>query len=198
MRRGAPGASFNSAGTAEYYRRYKAEILAPLDPATVVAVILDSAGGKTPVLCCYEKPTGNLWCHRAMAAEWLGAHLNQVIPEFEFEALPQHEHALMPKELRRAVPPKPTADVTPFIGKQAVINGEINRVIEADAANPGQAIVEVEGNGGSRRFSTSSITYENTFGNRRPLPRITERRMPGPLLILVIGGTWELHRERTP
>jgi hypothetical protein len=98
----APGPWFNSVGIAEYYRRYRDEILAPLDPATILVEIAEKAAGKTPVLCCYEKPDGQQWCHRAMAAQWLAEHLGRVVPELGFETLPQDQHPLMPPELRHA------------------------------------------------------------------------------------------------
>jgi hypothetical protein len=158
----APGPWFNNVSVAEYDRRYKAEILAPLDPATVVAAILDIAGGKTPVLCCYERPDGKLWCHRAMAAEWLAAYLRRGVPEFGFEHLPQHEHPLMPAELRRTPPPEADDDVTPYLGRVAAIGRLRYTVLRADPGNPGQAIVS----DGTAEFSTSLRSLARYFRKR--------------------------------
>jgi len=93
----APGAWFNSITAREYYRLYKAEILAPLDSAATAAKILELANGRVPGLCCYKRPDGRSWCHRAMAAKRLGAHLKTIAPEFGFEKLSQAEHPLMPR-----------------------------------------------------------------------------------------------------
>ena len=38
-----------------------------------------------------------------MAAEWLAEALGVTVPEFGFESLPQHEHPLMPPQLRRVI-----------------------------------------------------------------------------------------------
>ena len=38
-----------------------------------------------------------------MAAEWLAEALGATVPEFGFESLPQHEHPLMPPQLRRVI-----------------------------------------------------------------------------------------------
>jgi hypothetical protein len=156
----APGPWFNSVSPAEYYRLYKVDILAPLDPAKIVTAILDRAAGHIPVLCCFERPNGREWCHRAMAAEWLAAHLKEPVPEVGFEHLPQHEHPLMPAELRRHIPTEAAEDVTPFLGKTAVINQETYTVLRPDPANPGQAICAGE-NG--KEFSTSLDTLKRYF-----------------------------------
>lgn len=97
----APGDWFRSVDVLEYRRRYQ-QILDQLDPMAIVAKLRELAGGRIPVLCCFERPDGTSWCHRAMAAEWLGAHLKGVVPELGFEHLPQAEHPLMPKKLRAA------------------------------------------------------------------------------------------------
>ena len=96
----APGPWFNSVGVEEYRRRYFSEILGPLDPKAVAAELVEMAAGKVPVLLCFERPNTGKWCHRALAAQWLSEALGQVVPEFGFEALPQHEHPLMPPSPR--------------------------------------------------------------------------------------------------
>jgi hypothetical protein len=88
----------------EYDRLYRSEILAQLDPTAVAADILALAGGRIPVLCCYESKPGKEWCHRSMAALWLSNALGRPVPEFGFEHLPQEEHPFMPAVLRQPDP----------------------------------------------------------------------------------------------
>jgi hypothetical protein len=94
----APGPWFNSVGAAEYTRLYETEILGPLDPAQVLDEIAKRAAGLVPVLCCYERLGGPGWCHRSLAAEWLGAHLGRTVPELGFEGLAQDEHPMLPTQ----------------------------------------------------------------------------------------------------
>jgi hypothetical protein len=101
----APGPWFNSVPPDEYYRRYRIEILGPLNPRVIHAQLIDLARGGIPVMCCYERPGGPDWCHRAMAAEWLAEELGHPIPEFGCEHLPQHEHPLMPDQPRQPASP---------------------------------------------------------------------------------------------
>lgn len=155
----APGAWFNSVGVAEYYHRYRTEILGPLNPRTVAEDLHRLAGGKVPVILCYERPGTTDWCHRAMAAEWLAEALGSVVPELGFEALPQHEHPLMPAQLRRPVA-MTIPDITPYIGRGATIDGELHRVIGPDPKQPGKAIIAA----GDRHFSTGIETLRHHFG----------------------------------
>jgi hypothetical protein len=99
----APGSWFNSVSPSEYYRLYRAEILGPLNPRAVASELIEMANGRIPTLLCFEKPGGTEWCHRAMCAEWLAEALGRVVPEYAHEGLPQHEHPLMPLELRRPI-----------------------------------------------------------------------------------------------
>ena len=92
-----PGPWFSSVGAAEYRRLYFAAVLDQLDPKTIIAKIHALAGDGVPVLCCFEKPDGKSWCHRAMVAEWLHDRLGMKVLEFGFEHLPQAEHPLLPK-----------------------------------------------------------------------------------------------------
>ena len=96
-----PGPWFNSVSPVEYERLYNAEVLAPLEPAKVMADLEAIAGGKIPVLCCYERAGSGQWCHRALAARWLAESLGIAIPEFGHEQLAQEDHPLMAPELRR-------------------------------------------------------------------------------------------------
>lgn len=96
----APGAWFNSVSVEEYDRRYRAEILGPLDAAVVARQLTDIARGGVAVILCYERPNTGKWCHRALVAEWLFNALGIVVPEFGFENVPQAQHPLMHPSLR--------------------------------------------------------------------------------------------------
>jgi len=156
----APGPWFNSVGIEEYARLYRTEILGRLDPRLVVDALVGLAAGRVPVLLCFERPVPGQWCHRAMAAEWLAEALGAVVPEFGFESLPQHEHPLMPVQLRRVIASTTIPDVAPFVGRTATIAGELHRVVGADPQKPGMAIIEAS----DRRFSTGIDTLRRHFG----------------------------------
>jgi hypothetical protein len=94
-RRLAPGEWFNSTTTAEFIKRY-AEILDQLDPHQVLHDLLRIADGKVPVLCCFERVGGPVWCHRSLAAAWLAKSLRIKVPEIGHEGLPQTQHPLLP------------------------------------------------------------------------------------------------------
>ena len=155
----APGPWFNSVSIEEYNHLYRTEILGPLDPRVVAAELLEMGAGRVPVMLCFEWPGQGLWCHRAMAAEWLAEALGRPIPEVGFEALPQQEHPLMPASLRRPIATNDIADVTPYIGRSAMIDGELHYVTGADHANPGHALISV----GTREFSTGIETLRRHF-----------------------------------
>ena len=155
----APGPWFNSVEIEEYYRLYRTEILGRLDPRLVADALLGLAGGRVPVLLCYELPTPGQWCHRAMAAEWLAEAFGATVPEFGLESLPQHEHPLMPPQLRRVIASTATPDVEPFTGRTATIAGELRRVVGPDPQKPGMAIIAA----GDRRFSTGIETLRRQF-----------------------------------
>jgi len=53
----------------EYTRRYREDVLAPLDRGKVMKGIKWLGQGKDVVLCCWEKSG---FCHRHLVAEWLG------------------------------------------------------------------------------------------------------------------------------
>ena len=165
----APGPWFNSVGTDEYYARYRAEILAPLDPKKVRDDLQRLSLGKVPVLLCYEKPGGADWCHRAMAAEWLAETLGVAVPEFGYETLSQAEHPLMPPQLRREITLADIPDVTQFIGRSATIDGKVYTVIGSDPKKPGMAIIaagrpgELAVTGTERQFFTSIDTLRRHF-----------------------------------
>jgi hypothetical protein len=52
-----------------------------------------------------------------MAAEWLAEVLGATVPEFGFESLPQHEHPMMPPQLRRVLPTTEPGDVSVFMAQ---------------------------------------------------------------------------------
>jgi uncharacterized protein YeaO (DUF488 family) len=90
----APGDWFNSVTAPEYVRRFKQEILGEIEPEETIAKLRKLSGGKTVVMCCYEKPSeiaeGKTYCHRHIVAEWLEAAVPGLsIPEFG--ALPGFE-----------------------------------------------------------------------------------------------------------
>jgi hypothetical protein len=91
----APGPWFNSCATPEEYeRRYHAEILCRLGAKQVAAELMALAGGKVPVLCCFERAGSGKWCHRALAAAWLAEALGEAVPELGHEDRPQNLHPL--------------------------------------------------------------------------------------------------------
>ena len=91
-----PGSWFKSCATpAEFVRRYEDEILARLDPCVVARELQTIAGGRTPVLCCWEHAGGPSWCHRSLAARFLAEAVGPV-PEVGFEHLDQSQHPMLP------------------------------------------------------------------------------------------------------
>jgi hypothetical protein len=94
----APGPWFNSTDTATFTELYYREVLDRLDPRQVHDQLLELAGGRIPVLCCFEKAGGPVWCHRSQAASWVAQSLGIVVPEVGFETLPQALHPLRPPE----------------------------------------------------------------------------------------------------
>lgn len=66
-----------------YINEYKEKVLGKLSKEQVMNEINQLVGGKTAVLCCYEKPiAGEFYCHRQLVAEFLG------IQEFSEPVLP--------------------------------------------------------------------------------------------------------------
>jgi hypothetical protein len=100
-RRLAPGPWFSSVDVETYARLYQAEVLDRLDPHQVAAELHELAGGRVPVLLCFERAGTPTWCHRALCAAWLAEGLGVPVPEFGYERLPQDAHPLNP--LRNAL-----------------------------------------------------------------------------------------------
>ncbi len=80
---------------------YQLEVLGVLNPRLVHDELQLLAGGKVPVMVCWERAGGPTWCHRALAARWLADALGIEVPEFGLEHLDQADHPLMAPELRR-------------------------------------------------------------------------------------------------
>ena len=83
----APGPWFRNCETPEEYRRrYFSEVLARLEPKTVVADLALMADGDIPVLLCWEAPPPDeRWCHRALVSVWLFDELGLQICELGHE-----------------------------------------------------------------------------------------------------------------
>lgn len=95
-----PGPWFKTADTETYRSLYVGQ-LAKLNPMQVVAAIDKAAGGKIPVLCCYERAGGPDWCHRGYISAWLLHHLGLIIPEFGMEHVGfGGSHPMLPAEYR--------------------------------------------------------------------------------------------------
>lgn len=92
----APGPWFSSVDVETYGRLYQTEVLDLLDPHQVAAELQALAGGRIPVLLCFERAGTSTWCHRALAAAWLAEGLGVPVPELGYEHLPQDQHPLRP------------------------------------------------------------------------------------------------------
>jgi hypothetical protein len=57
------------------------DVLGKLDAQQVVDELLALADGKIPVLPCFESPTSQAWCHRALVSVWLWEKLGLEVPE---------------------------------------------------------------------------------------------------------------------
>jgi hypothetical protein len=95
-----PGPWFNSVNEERYKELYFAEVLGPLNPSRTVEELMALAGGKIPVLLCWEPATPRPeWCHRGFVSAWLhdtlglevyevghGVRLRMVAPESAADA----------------------------------------------------------------------------------------------------------------
>lgn len=66
----------------EYTRRYKAEVLARVNPQLLIESLRQLGKGRDVALCCFEKPES--FCHRHILAEWLTAKTGIEITEFGY------------------------------------------------------------------------------------------------------------------
>lgn len=81
-----PAADMLNMDHAPYRKRYFSEILAGLDPQSVLDDLTRLAGSDhPPVVLCYERPPlhANNWCHRTMVREWLEDHLGIATAEWD-------------------------------------------------------------------------------------------------------------------
>jgi hypothetical protein len=85
----APGPWFRSCETPEEYRRlYFGEVLAELDPKTVVGDLALMADGEIPVLLSWAAPPPDeKWCHRGLVSAWLFDALGLQVCEVGHERL---------------------------------------------------------------------------------------------------------------
>jgi len=65
----------------EYRRRYREEILAPLDPDEILRKLGVEAADHDIVLLCFEKDRSH--CHRRLVAEWLEETKGIRVPELD-------------------------------------------------------------------------------------------------------------------
>ena len=103
----APGKWFRTASPREYLVRYTDDVLSPLKADKVLADLTKLAGGKVPVLCCWENPPPDpTWCHRGLVSAWLKDQLGIDVPELGHE----HEgcgwaHPKLPAQWRKPKSP---------------------------------------------------------------------------------------------
>ena len=70
------------------YDQYKVlydATLARMDPKQVWNELHEMAGGREPVLLCFERPplvVPDNWCHRRMVADWFERELGDVVEEY--------------------------------------------------------------------------------------------------------------------
>jgi hypothetical protein len=89
----APKREWMNAPRELYIPRFRAEVLAPLDPQQVWDKLHELANGAEPVLQCFEKPpfTVENFCHRRLVAEWFGDRLGHEVLELEPQSRPKAE-----------------------------------------------------------------------------------------------------------
>lgn len=63
----------------EYRTRFRKEVLARLDPDTVIHDLESLAGGTEIIMLCFEKDRSR--CHRGLVAEWLREKKGITVPE---------------------------------------------------------------------------------------------------------------------
>lgn len=70
----------------EFDKRYKDEILNPLDVPEVWQQLHELSEDSEPVLLCFERPplTSDNWCHRRIVAKWFEEKLGVEVPEMDY------------------------------------------------------------------------------------------------------------------
>jgi hypothetical protein len=142
----APGPWFNSVSKDEYERLF-AEQLAKLDARKVWEDLHRLAGGRDPVLMCFEVPpfTETNWCHRRLVAAWLARAIG-----VEVDELTQEELSAQPP--RPTTTPRPTPAPRPAPSAQLSL-GLGNAPAAPHPLAPG-ARIEVTGSSGNRYLVT--------------------------------------------
>ena len=72
-------------------------MLANLDPAQVMADLINISDGKVPALVCYEKPGVDGWCHRGMVSVWLHQQLGIEVAEYGHDGFGL-QHVMLPNQ----------------------------------------------------------------------------------------------------
>jgi hypothetical protein len=104
----APGSYFKKVPVAEFRQLYMAG-LENLDPTKVVEDLQKIAGGRPPVLLCFEPPEPDAhWCHRGFVSAWLHDTLGIEVYEFgqESEGF-GWAHPKIPPEFRKPIRRRP-------------------------------------------------------------------------------------------
>jgi hypothetical protein len=100
----SPGSWFRSIEDPVIWaERYATEVLAPLDPAKVVAELLAMSDGVKPiVLLCWEpSDASGGWCHRGQVSAWLHERMGLDVQELGREGCGCGQaHPLLPDVLR--------------------------------------------------------------------------------------------------
>ncbi len=79
-----PGVWFHEASEEVFTGRYLAEVLSRLDPHDLVRDLELRSGGRPVALSCWEQ-VGKGWCHRGLAAWWIGRHTGMLVQEVGHE-----------------------------------------------------------------------------------------------------------------
>lgn len=174
LRELAPGPWFKSVTPRKYLDLYN-EQLAALDPAGIVDRLNVLGEGKDVAMLCFESAkdchSGAKWCHRHIAARWLGDTLGITVLEFDVPDLD-------PWALLRAngiTPPSyspqgraqvgPPIDLTNYLGRTSTDpSGALWKVIGPSADHPDQAEIQNATTGELRAISAD--TLKKRFGEQ--------------------------------
>lgn len=87
----------------DWAKRYRDEILAPLDAQETIEQVIALAVGRTPVLLCWEPPgPGDKHCHRGLVAAWMWEKAKLKVYELGFEGEGfGASHPKLPRSLRK-------------------------------------------------------------------------------------------------